>query len=63
MLAERGVALEVIRALVGHIDIRTTQIYVDVTDQRKADGLQPWSAPATRWRRNEALPSWRALDL
>jgi integrase/recombinase XerD len=39
MLAERGVALEVIRALAGHIDIRTTQIYVDVTDQRKADGI------------------------
>ena len=39
MLAERGVALEVIRALAGHIDIRTTQIYVDVADQRKADGI------------------------
>lgn len=39
MLAERGVALEVIRALAGHIDVRTTQIYVDVTDQRKADGI------------------------
>lgn len=37
MLAERGVALEVIRALAGHVDVRTTQIYVDVTDQRKAD--------------------------
>jgi site-specific recombinase XerD len=39
MLAERGVALEVIRALAGHVDIRTTQIYVDVTDQRKAEGI------------------------
>jgi integrase/recombinase XerD len=39
MLAERGVALDVIRALAGHIDIRTTQIYVDVTDRRKADGI------------------------
>jgi integrase/recombinase XerD len=39
MLAERGVAMEVIRALAGHVDIRTTQIYVDVTDQRKADGI------------------------
>jgi len=39
MLAERGVALEVIRALAGHVDARTTQIYVDVTDQRKADGI------------------------
>jgi site-specific recombinase XerD len=36
MLAERGVALEVIWALAGHIDIRTTQIYVDVTDQCKS---------------------------
>ena len=39
MLAERGVAMEVIRALTGQVDIRTTQIYVDVTDQRKADGI------------------------
>lgn len=35
MVAERGVALEVIRALAGHIDVRTTQIDVDVTDQRQ----------------------------
>jgi site-specific recombinase XerD len=39
MLAERGVALEVIRALAGHVDVRTTQIYVGVSDQRKADGI------------------------
>ena len=39
MLAERGVALEVIRALAGHVDVRTTQIYVAVTDERKADGI------------------------
>ena len=39
MLAERGVALEVIRELAGHRDVRTTQIYVEVTDQRKNDGI------------------------
>jgi len=39
MLAERSVALEVIRELAGHVDIRTTQIYVEVSDQRKADGI------------------------
>ena len=39
MLAERDVALEVIRELAGHVDVRTTQIYVDVTDQRKTDGI------------------------
>jgi site-specific recombinase XerD len=39
MLAEHGVAMEVIRALAGHADIRTTQIYVDVNDERKADGI------------------------
>ena len=39
MLAERDVALEVIRELAGHVDVRTTQIYVDVTDQRKNDGI------------------------
>jgi integrase/recombinase XerD len=39
MLAERNVPLEVIRELAGHVDVRTTQIYVDVTDQRKNDGI------------------------
>jgi integrase/recombinase XerD len=39
MLAERGVALEVIRELAGHVDVRTTQIYVEVTDERKSDGI------------------------
>ncbi|MEA2495259.1 MAG: integrase/recombinase XerD, partial [Thermoleophilaceae bacterium] len=39
MLAERGVALQVIKALAGHSDIRTTEIYLDVTEQRKADGI------------------------
>ena len=39
MLAERDVALEVIRELAGHVDVRTTQIYVDVTGQRKNDGI------------------------
>jgi len=39
MLAERGVALEVIRELAGHADVRTTQIYVEVTDQRKNEGI------------------------
>jgi len=39
MLAERGVALEAISALAGHVDVRTTQIYVDVSDQRKGDGI------------------------
>ena len=31
--------LEVIRELAGHVDGRTTQIYVDVPDQRKDDGI------------------------
>jgi integrase/recombinase XerD len=39
MLAERDVALEVIRELAGHVDVRTTQIYVDVSDQRKDAGI------------------------
>jgi integrase/recombinase XerD len=39
ILAERGVALEVIRALAGHVDVRTTQIYVDVSDERKVEGI------------------------
>jgi site-specific recombinase XerD len=47
MLAERGVALEVIRALAGHIDVRTPRIYVDVTDERKADSIAALDTHAT----------------
>jgi site-specific recombinase XerD len=54
MLAERGVAMEVIRALAGHIDIRTTQIDVDVTDQRKADGIAVLERARHPWRLNSA---------
>jgi len=39
MLSERGVALEVIGELAGHVDVRTTQIYVEVSSQRKADAI------------------------
>jgi len=45
MLAERGVALEVIRELAGHVDVRTTQIYVDVTNDRKADAIAALERP------------------
>jgi site-specific recombinase XerD len=45
MLAERGVALEVIRALAGHVDVRTTPVYVEVTDQRKADAIAALEHP------------------
>jgi hypothetical protein len=55
MLAKRGVAMEVIRALAGHVDIRTTQIYVDVTDQRKADGILRSNGAGIRWRRSGYL--------
>jgi site-specific recombinase XerD len=53
MLAERGVPMEVIRVLAGHIDIRTTQIYVDVTEERKADGiaaLERHAHPLAAWQ-------------
>ncbi|MDX6718767.1 MAG: hypothetical protein QOJ63_1021, partial [Solirubrobacteraceae bacterium] len=39
MLAERDVALEVIRELAGYVDVRTTQIYVEVTDERESDDI------------------------
>jgi site-specific recombinase XerD len=39
MLAQRGVALDVIWALAGHANLQTTQIYVEVTDQRKGDAI------------------------
>jgi site-specific recombinase XerD len=39
MLAGRNVPLEVSCELAGHVDVRTTQIYVDVTDQRKSGGI------------------------
>ena len=59
MLAERGVALEVIAELAGHADVRTTQIYVAVSDERKQRGIAALErtrhplAPAG-WGRGEA---------
>ncbi|MDX6680651.1 MAG: Phage integrase family [Solirubrobacteraceae bacterium] len=38
MLAERDVALEV-RELAGHVRVRTTQTYAEVSDQRKNEGI------------------------
>jgi hypothetical protein len=52
MLAERGVALEVIRALAGHVDVRMTQIYVDVRDRRKADGIAALGPTGHPWLRS-----------
>lgn len=38
-LAEKGVAIDVIRDLARHRDIRTTQRYIHVTDQRRAEAI------------------------
>jgi integrase/recombinase XerD len=38
-LAQRGVALQVLKALAGHSDIRTTQTYIDASDQRTPEGI------------------------
>jgi site-specific recombinase XerD len=59
MLAERGVALEVIAELAGHADVRTTQIYVAVSDERKQRGIAaleqaPHPLAAVGWGRGEA---------
>ena len=39
LLAERGVPIEVIRDLAGHANIRTTQKYIHVTDQRRRQAI------------------------
>ena len=59
MLAERDVALEVIAELAGHVDVRTTRIYVAVSDERKARGIRalersPHPLAAPGWGRGEA---------
>jgi site-specific recombinase XerD len=40
LLAEAGVALEVIAELAGHADLRTTKLYVHVTDQRRRAAIR-----------------------
>jgi integrase/recombinase XerD len=40
LLAEAGVALEVIAELAGHADLRTTRLYVHVTDQRRRAAIR-----------------------
>jgi integrase/recombinase XerD len=57
MLAERGVALEVIRALAGHVDVRTTQVYATSPTSAKATGSLRLSATHTRWRRRLSVCS------
>jgi site-specific recombinase XerD len=45
-LAEAGVPLEVIAELAGHVDLRTTKLYVKVTDQRRHAAIhQAFDAP------------------
>ncbi len=39
-LANAGVAIDVIRELAGHADIRTTTIYIDVHDDRLEDAIE-----------------------
>jgi integrase/recombinase XerC len=39
MLAERGVAIEVIKELAGHADIRTTDRYTHVSDNRRKNAI------------------------
>ena len=39
-LANAGVAIDVIRELAGHADIRTTTIYTDVHDDRLEDAIE-----------------------
>ena len=39
LLAERDVPIEVIRDLAGHVNIRTTQKYIHVTDQRRRQAI------------------------
>ena len=51
LLAERGVALEVIAELAGHADVRTTRAYVSVAQRRCADAIEvafTRGAPALR---------------
>jgi integrase len=62
MLAERGVALEVIRALAGQVDVRATQIYVDVTDRCTADGISALERIPVRWRRSRLRGQTTADD-
>ena len=59
LLAERDVALEVIAELAGHKDLRTTRIYVAVSDERKARGIRtleqaPHPLAQPGWGRGEA---------
>jgi integrase/recombinase XerD len=45
-LAEAGVPLEVIAELAGHVDLRTTKLYVKVTDRRRQAAIhQTFDAP------------------
>jgi hypothetical protein len=48
--------------LAGHVDVRTTQIYVDVSDRRTADGIGALERIPVRWRRSRLRGQTAADD-
>ena len=62
-LLQSGVSLEIIRDFLGHVDIKTTQIYARANLEMKRKALEKISEPSMisnlpSWKKNKDLLDW-----
>lgn len=61
-LAEAGIPVEIIRDILGHVDLKTTSIYARTSVEMKRQALERTSPPTAPklpfWRENADLMSW-----
>jgi hypothetical protein len=62
-LLQSGVSLEMIRDFLGHVDVKTTQVYARANLEMKRDALQKITDPSPvptipSWQHNKDLLNW-----
>jgi hypothetical protein len=62
-LLQSGVSLEMIRDFLGHVDVKTTQVYARANLEMKRDALQKITDPSPvptipSWQHNQDLLNW-----
>jgi integrase len=62
-LLQSGVSLDMIRDFLGHVDVKTTQIYATANLEMKRNALEKISAPSPirtipSWQQNKSLLDW-----
>lgn len=62
-LLQSGISLEIIRDFLGHVDVKTTQIYARTNLEMKRQALEKISDPSLvptlpSWQENKTLLAW-----